>query len=69
MAAGDLTAVLYSEMGIRNLDSAASDQPLVTSAGGLSTLEPVADVTDFVVAVGDLISIKNGIVIKCEHAS
>ena len=67
MAVGDLTAILNSERGVRNLGDAPSDQPLVTSADGMSSLEPVADVTDFVVAVGDLISIKNGIIIKCEH--
>lgn len=34
---------------------------------GYDEVTPVADVTDFVVAVGDLISVKNGIITKLEH--
>ena len=69
MAVGDLTAILYSEMAIRNLDGAPSGQPLVTSSGGLSCVEPAADVTAFVVAVGDLITTVNGIITVIEHAA
>ena len=39
---------------------------IMTDAGFVE-ITPVADVTDFVVAVGDLISVTNGVITKLEH--
>ena len=68
MAVGDKTEILYGAKSIQYLEQIPDGDVLVKSNGTIAGVTPVADVTDFEVADGDLISVKNGTIVKLAHA-